>query len=132
VVAAEIVYSLARRQLRAMTKICFNYLAFVAGADVARWVHFDRVRRYVREGEGEHPIEPPRRGHPEPSRRHYLSVQTVGDRLVAHLSLFMRARYYEVTLTPAGFALPIASAHFFDLDTRKIVSVAPLPIAADG
>lgn len=126
---AELVYNLARPQLRAMTKICFNYLARVAGSDVARAAHFDGVRRYIRHGEGAQPIEPPPKGKAEPSRCHYLSAQTVGDMVMAHLSLFMRVRYYEVTLAPSGFTSPIASAHFFDLDARKITETTPLAIA---
>jgi hypothetical protein len=52
-------------------------------------------------------------------------VQTVENTVGAHLLLFMRVRYYEVTLTLSGFALPIASAHLFDLDSRRISRTAP-------
>jgi hypothetical protein len=36
--------------------------------------------------------------------------------------------YYAVTLAPGGCSVPISSAHFFDLDTRRVTAVAPLPI----
>lgn len=128
-VEAELVYNLARPQPRAMTRICFNYLARVVGPGVVRAAHFDEVRRYIRHGEGAHPIGPPPKGKVEPSRCHYLSAQTVEDRVVAYLSLFMRVRYDEVTLAPSGFTSPIVSAHFFNLDTRKITETTPLPVS---
>jgi len=124
----EIVFRLGRPQLRALAKIAFNYLAAVAGPNVALQPAFDGVRRYIRHDEGPQLVEVPLRRQRTSLRRHYSSVQTVDDRVVAHLSLFMRVMYYAVTLAPSGCAAQVSSAHFFDLDTHQVISTAPIPI----
>ena len=126
-VHAEVVFKVDRPEFRAHTKIALNYLAAVAGPEVALLPCFDQARRFVRYDEGSNPVAPPRRARPHPSGCHYLSVQNVGDKVVAHLSLLMRVAYYTITLAPEGFSLPLASAHFFNTDTRDVTPTLVLP-----
>jgi HNH endonuclease len=126
-VHGEVVFKLERPQFRALSKIGFNYFAAIAGPDAALMPAFNGVRQFIFKDEGPQPVEVPLRRQANPSRCHYVSVQTVGDRVVAHVSLLMRAKYYMVSLAPSRATLSISSAHFFDLDTRRIWETAPIP-----
>src|ERR1019366_4334607 len=53
----EVVYTLARPEFRALTKIALNYLAAVAGSDVAREPWFHQARRFARYDEGKNPVK---------------------------------------------------------------------------
>jgi hypothetical protein len=127
-VGVELVYNLGRPEFRALTKMALNYLAAVAGADVALFPAFDPVRRFARYDEGERPVAPPPRARREPQRCHYLSVQTTKRGVVAHLSLLMRVAYYEVTLASERLGVELSSAHIFNLDTDLVTETLPLPI----
>jgi hypothetical protein len=127
-VYVEAVFNLSRPQFRAIAKIAFNYLATVGGPDLAAGPEFNDVRRFILLDEGTRPVEVPLRRQAEAKRCHYVAVQTVGDKVVAHVSLFMRVMYYVVTLAPHRISKPLSSAHFFDLDTRRIIETAPIPV----
>ena len=123
----EIVFKLARPEFRALTKMALNYLAAVAGPDTALQPQFDLSRRFARHDEGKNPVIPPRRSAPEPTRCHYISIQARKGAVIAHVSLLMRNRYYTILLAE-GYEGQLASAHFFNLDTREVVKTLPLPV----
>jgi hypothetical protein len=125
-VTGETVFKLARPHFRALTKIALNYLAAVAGAEVALLPAFDGARRFARFDEGPRIVDVPTRYQRSPSRCHYVCVQTIGDRVVAHVSLLLRVMYYTVTLAPSGVDLPISSAHLFDLDAKTLTATEPV------
>jgi hypothetical protein len=124
----ELVYNISRPELRALTKIAFNYLAAVAGPDVVRDSCFDKTRRFARYDEGKSPVTPPLRALGSPRRSHYVSVQGDGGRVVAHVSVLMRCRYYVVVLAPEGFGGAVSSAHMFDIDTKAVIPTMPIPL----
>ena len=125
----EVVYTLARPEFRALTKIALNYLAAVAGSDVAREPWFHQARRFARYDEGKNPVKPPLARLFEPSPHHYVSVQSVAGGVVAHVSLLMRCRYYAIVLAREGVAPDlISSAHLFNLDTREVTATLPMPL----
>jgi hypothetical protein len=126
-VRGEAVFRLHKPHWRALAKISLNYLAAIFGAEVALAPELGAVRKYILTGEGERPVEVPPKAHRQPQPYHYVAVKTVGDRLVAHVSLFFRVTSYTVTLAPLGFARPIASAHLFDVGARRVSRVLPLP-----
>jgi HNH endonuclease len=126
VVTGETVFKLQRPHFRALTKIALNYLAAVAGAEVALLPAFDGARRFARFDEGPRIVEVPRQCQRNPSRCHYVCVQTVRDRVVAHVSLLMRVMYYSVTLAASGFDSRISSAHLFDLEAKSLTETEPV------
>jgi hypothetical protein len=128
---------IGRPEKRAATKIAMNYLADVAGPALLRTAAFDEVRQFARHDAGEsrvHVSENPwgisRKG-TEPARGHYLAVRTEpSGRIVAQVSLMLRIRYVVhlmsvnlVTGTPT-----VASAHFFDLDTKSATRIPTPPL----
>jgi hypothetical protein len=125
-----ITFTLARPEFRAIAKIAFNYFAAAAGPGVVLASAFDGVRRFVLGDEGPCVVTPPRASAREALKLHYVSVQSVGGMVIAHVSLMMRNRYYEVVLASDGFEGEISSAHFFNVDTRQVVATNPLPVSA--
>jgi hypothetical protein len=128
-VGVELVYNLGRPEFRALTKIALNYVAAVAGADVALSPAFDQARRFARYDEGKRPVAPPPHARHDPQRCHYVSVQKIAGAVVAHVSLLMRVTYYEVILASEGFDGDLSTAHIFNLDTNLVTATLPLPIA---
>jgi hypothetical protein len=126
IVTGETVFKLERPHFRALTKIALNYLAAVAGAGVALLPAFDGARRFTRFDEGPRIVDVPKRYQKSPRRCHYVCVRTVGDRVVAHVSLLMRVMYYIVTLAPGGVDAQISSAHLFDLDEKTLTETDPV------
>jgi len=124
----EIIFTLARPEFRALAKVALNYLTAVMGPEIVADPRFNPVRRFARYDEGINPVTPPRHMSRDPARCHYVSVQSIGDAVVAHVSLLMRNRYYVVNLASGGVERSISSAHIFNLDTREVVAVSPIPI----
>jgi hypothetical protein len=128
--------------LRAITKIAFNYLAYIAGASFVLAHDFDTVRQYIRAGE-------PGNWSPVSLRRHQLvlrdashSQPTVhslelgwsedGTSPVAHVTFF-NGNTYRVTFTwnYHGIWRPLRIGHHFDMQTRRIRVSPQLGIAPD-
>ena len=130
VALVEVVFTVARPQFRAITKMALNYVAAVFGPNVALDPALDPARRFARYDEGKNPV---RAGLPRnrTQRLHYISVQSHAGRLVAHVSLFMRVRYYVVELAANYVGQPLASAHFFNLERGTIEKAAPIPMVDD-
>jgi hypothetical protein len=126
IVTGETVFKLERPHFRALTKIALNYLAAVTGPEVALLPAFDGARRFARFDEGPRIVDVPRRFERNPNQCHYVCVQTVGDRVVAHVSLLMRVMYYTVTLAPSGIDARISSAHLFDVDAKTLTETEPV------
>lgn len=121
---------------RAVSKIAFNYFAFVFGAATALMPQFNVVRSYV--ADGGQPRERIVTLHPSNDvvdrtsdgaqvNGHYIAVRRDGSRIVAQVSLFLRLRY-TVVLSADEFLIAFepSSAHFFDLESREIGTI-PLP-----
>jgi hypothetical protein len=129
-VFAETVVRVSHPEFRAVTKIALNYVAAVVGSDVAMRSEFDDARGYVRYGTERarlkvHPFHNP---HFLGRQGHYISLTKSKGLIVVELSLLMRTQYF-VVLTEAGTDVPIKStAHLFNLETKKLVEIEPLPI----
>ncbi len=113
-----------------MTKIALNYLAAVRGWDVALDPAFDDARNFARHGKSRVRV----RVYPFENRHllirngHYISLARTDDLIVAQVSLFMRTQFFVVLSDPAGSAAVKATAHVFDLDTRRLEEIDPLPL----
>lgn len=132
----ETIGTIDQTECRAAAKIALNYLAAVANPAIVRMAQFDAVRRYVRDdARGEERIVDvgpnrffvDRSGTAKPANGHYVAVETIGDGIIAQVSLLQRFRYV-VVLSRGGFLIPfkIDRAHFFDVDTKKISEI-PAP-----
>jgi hypothetical protein len=118
--------------LRAITKIAFNYLAYIAGAAFVLHQDFDTVRQYIRAGG-------PGNWSPVSLRRHQFILRDAsqtqpdaghslelawsedGRSPVAHVTFF-NGNTYRVTFTwnYHGIWRPLRIGHHFDLQTRRI------------
>jgi hypothetical protein len=122
--------------LRAITKIGFNYLAYIAGAAFVLDQDFDAVRQYIRAGA-------PGKWSPVSLRRHQFLLRDAaqlkqnvrhslelawsedGTSPVAQVTFFS-GNTYHVTFTwnYHGIWRPLRIGHHFDLQTRQI-SISP-------
>jgi len=107
-----------------------NYLAYVVGSSVALRPEFDAAREYARYGEERARVNV----HCFENRwfagrtGHYVSLARAEDLVVVQVSPLLRFQYV-VTLASNAESVPIVStAHFFDLPTRKITKIEPLPL----
>ena len=120
--------------LRAITKIAFNYLAYVAGAVFVLHQDFDVVRQFVRGGgPGDwSPVSLRRHqfllgdaspSQPKPSHSLDLAWSEDGTSPVAQVRFF-NGNTYRVTFTwnYHGIWRPLRIGHHFDLETRRISS----------
>ncbi len=118
--------------LRAITKIAFNYLAYVAGAVFVLHQDFDVVRQFIRDGgRGDwSPVSLRRHqfllGDASPSQPklgHSLELawSEDGTSPVAQVTFF-NGNTYRVTFTwnYHGIWRPLRIGHHFDLGTRRI------------
>ena len=127
-VHGETVFTVSRPEFRAVTKIALNYFAIVAGPDTALLPKFDDARRFVRYDE-------PKRNVPtfmnpwfDGSNGHYTSLTRYEEFVVVQLSILLRLQYF-VKLSSDGRDVPFTpAAHFFDLDTKTVSSIDPLPL----
>lgn len=134
IIDTETVGIVGRPEKRAATKIALNYLAWVVGPAAIRAAPFDDVRSFARHDHGDSRVHISKnpwrflRNGRDPSRGHYLSVQTMpSGRIVAQVSLMLQLRYV-VHLMSANFVTGtrvVSSAHFFDIDTW---TVRPIPV----
>jgi HNH endonuclease len=132
----DTIVTIGRLEQRAVAKIAFNYLAWAAGAALARATQFNDVRNFIRYDKGVPPVHPTENvlgfrmnGKPV-AKGHYLAVQTTkGGQIVGDVCLMLRIRYTTI-LSDVPFAVsrPILSVcHLFDIQSRKIQRVAPPP-----
>ena len=126
----ETVAQIMEAEFRVATKIALNYFAAVAGCDVALMSGFDDARNFARHGSSKARI----RVHPFENmtllgrRGSYISLVRWQELIVVQLSILLRTQYF-VVLSDDGYRVPLkSSAHFFDLDTRKIQEIEPLPL----
>jgi len=132
-VQAQTTFVIDDVQYRAISKVAFNYLAFVAGAAIARMPQFNEARRYIRYASdpGRNIVrqvaDSPVTVSDGPEGRdvpgHFITLRHEAD-IVAEVSLFS-SLLYVVALSVGDFAigrLP-ASAHFFDLEKRRVVAL---------
>ena len=138
-VKAETIGVIADPEFRAVTKIAMNYLAAVAGANIARMPQFNDARRYAR-----YAVTPAARTVTDvdlnrwsvtndktgaPAVGHYLSLETVRQLVVAQVSLMLAFRYI-VVLARGDFLIPftLGCSHLFEVNTRKVLAGPPLPL----
>ena len=137
-VYVESVFQLSHPEFREVTKIAFNYVAFVMGCGSVLLAQFNDARSYIMTGR-----EPGFRvvnfGNSLPVHRrstgqrvtcHYLSARREGHKILAQVSLYSMIRY-EITVSVGPFLVdfPLSSAHLFDVETRRI---SPAPVGAIG
>lgn len=119
------VFTITDPEFRVLTKIALNYVASVYGQDVAALPQFDEARRFVRHG-----VRPKGRlvsieAEGAAFKQHWLAVEQVGDRVIAHVSLYGRF-IYQIQLSDVPFTgvSPIdRSGHVFDVPSRLILPV---------
>ena len=126
----ESVTKIAEPEFRAVTKIALNYVAAVVGSDVALKAEFNGARDFARYGKERarvrvYPHENPwfigRKGH-------YVSLTKADDLIVVQLSILLRVQYFVVLASDASAVPVTATAHFFDLSTKRLTEIDPLPI----
>lgn len=136
----EAAYAITHQQLRAIAKIAFNYLAANGREGIAKMPEFNTIRRYIRDNEiPSAPLVTPVESlsvqdisSETMALGHYVSVQKVGQRVLAQVSLLTTVRYL-VVLSEGPFFVPwqIASCHFFNLNAGKAVKVPAPPLPGE-
>ena len=126
---SETVTRVSHDEFRAVTKVALNYLAAVVGAQQARLPEFDSARNYVLHGleRGRVRVYAYENRWFLGRRGHYVSLTRVDDMIVAQLSILLRVQYFVVLAENAADMPFKSSAHFFDLDARRISEIEPLP-----
>lgn len=117
-------------EFRAITKIAINYIAAVAGVAIVLRDEFNPAREYVRFGVERNRVPVHVFENPWFAGRsgHYVSVGRRNELVVAQLSICLRNQY-AVVLASNGEKVPLLStAHFFDLKTRRLQEIEPLPL----
>lgn len=126
---------------RAIAKIGFNYLAFVAGPNFIHQAHFNPVRRFIRWSEGppdefvridDEPILAEEAPHRRLQRNHLLTLQWEGtkrhgqDWIQARIAPFNMLTYHvRLCHGFTGVWREINSGHRFDLDARQVYALRP-------
>ena len=121
---------------RCAAKIAFNYLTYTAGRDFVLHEAFNVIRAYICAGEspgyllvdaGDRPILANDTKTLRQTEGHLITVNWTADKkhVVGQVSLFNRVTY-RVGLARdfAGVWTPIRSGHHFDLQSRRITSLA--------
>lgn len=136
-VLSDVVFQISHPEWRAVAKIAFNYLAYVAGANFALLPNFNEVRRYVRHDDRPDsrlvkyapPVHVERQSKGRAFLAHFVTVERHGDSVIGQVSLLCRFRY-AVLLSRGGLTLnfPLRSGHIFDLEDRKVVPISPPPL----
>jgi hypothetical protein len=132
-VHVEIVTKISDPEFRAVSKIAFNYLAFIGGSDFVLMPQFNEIRRFIRYG-AKLPWASVRPG-PNPwliTRHdgralvgHYVLVKGDNGIIDAQVCLFTRI-CYTIRLAAGGFLMPVTinAGHLFDIDGRQTVTLA--------
>lgn len=130
-VRAETVAKIGEPEMRAVTKICLNYVARVFGDEVALRPEFDPARNFVLFGKIKAKVRVYAYENPWKADReaHYLSVSQTEDMVVAQLSLLLRTQYVVVLAEHLPPDWLPGSAHQFDVAARKVNPMTPLPLA---
>lgn len=134
------VITLDRTIMRGLSKIAFNYAAFVKGANFIQHNDFNKIRRFIRYGEGDSKnffsVNLPPILH-EDQKLSKLGVKTTighlitlgwqGTKLFSKLSLF-NTTTYGVTLCNNyhGIWHPIRAGHHFDIKSKKVSELLPI------
>jgi hypothetical protein len=132
-IRGEIVATIGDPEFRAVSKIAFNYLAFVGGADFVRLPQFHAIRRFARYGEklpwqsvrpGPNPWLFERAGTSEPLVGHYVIVRSSEGVIDANVCLFTRVCYaIRLAADPFPMAVTVNAGHLFDLKGRAAVEL---------
>lgn len=129
-VPIEHVTTVAEPEFRAVTKIALNYLAYTTGPSVALEPAFDQARTFARYGPTNGRVRVYPRVNPwfVGRRGHYVSLTRAEDMIVAQLSIHMRIQYLVVLAEGDPSVTLHSAAHLFDLDTREVKEIEPLPL----
>lgn len=119
---------------RALSKIAFNYLAFVVGNKIVLRDEFDGIRQFIRFDEGDlkqfftvnvspilHDDQKIQKFRAKVTQGHLINVEWRKDAIVSKVSPF-NSYTYAVMLCPSykGLWFPMKSGHHFDIKTRKV------------
>ena len=119
---------------RALSKIAFNYLAYIAGSGVLLRDDFNDIRQFIRFGVGDlnkffaanvSPIlyedQKLKQFNTKITQGHLINVGWRKDSIVSQISPF-NSNTYAVILCPSykGIWFPIKSGHHFDIKTKKV------------
>lgn len=127
-VKTQVVKTISDVDFRAFSKIAFNYLAFIAGADFVLQPPFNDIRRFVRVGTplpwaAVKPAVNPWllfKNDETPLVGHYVVIRTRGNEIECDVSLLLRARH-RVKLAVGGFLVSVVvnGGHLFDVEARR-------------
>ncbi len=119
---------------RALSKIAFNYLAYVIGSSFLLRVDFNDVRKFIRFGEGDSnkffavnvsPIlyedQKIKKLKAKTTQGHLVNVEWRKNAIVSKISPF-NSQTYAVMLCPSykGIWFPIKSGHHFDIKSKTV------------
>src|SRR5712664_336205 len=123
-------------QFRAMSKISLNYVAAIFGSQIALMPQLNEIRRFVRYAE----TVPPKtiafsrssqvvKFADSSSQGHYILVQTIGNRLLANVSLFCEFDY-QIWLSSVPFLVEVNlnAGDFFDLRAQNVQALTLNPL----
>lgn len=126
--------TLDRTISRALSKIAFNYLAYVIGNKIVLQDDFNEIRQYIRYGEGNldhffdanaspilHDDQNLQNLRAKTTEGHLINVGWRNDAIVSKLSPFNLCTY-AVMLCPRyhGILFPLKTGHHFDIQTKEV------------
>jgi hypothetical protein len=141
-VKTTVVGLITAADFRAIAKIAFNYLTFIAGPNFVLEPQFNEIRRFVRQGvplpwESVKPTPNPwlvtnDNDNDKPLVGHYVIIRTRGRDIECDVCLLMRTRY-RVKLAAGGFLTPVSvnSGHLFDVVNRRALRIPSDQFPAD-
>jgi len=133
-ILAEGIIRIDRIIYRALSKIGFNYLAYVAGKDFTLFEDFHGIRNFIRynEGNSDHYFfanEPPilyfdrifRRYNIKETNGHLVVAEWKGMNLIAKVSIFNMTTYsIRLCRNFKGIWRPIKCGHHFDVNSKEV------------
>ncbi|MCX5869636.1 MAG: hypothetical protein NTY00_03160 [Deltaproteobacteria bacterium] len=119
---------------RALSKIAFNYLAYVAGSKIVLRDEFNGIRQFIRFDEGDlkkyfsvnvspilHDNQKIQKFNTQITQGHLINVEWHKDAIVSKVSPFNSYTYAVLLCSNYnGIWYPIKSGHYFDLTTREV------------
>ena len=119
---------------RALSKIAFNYLAYVVGSKIVLRDEFNDIRQFIRFGEGDlkkyfavnvspilHDDKKTQKFKAKITQGHLINVEWRKDAIVSKVSPFNSYTYAVLLCSNyKGVWFPMKSGHHFDIKTKKV------------
>ena len=122
---------------RALSKIAFNYLAYIAGSKIVLRDEFNGIRQFIRFGEGDlkkyfavnvspilHDDQKIQKFKAKITQGHLVNVEWRKRAIVSKVSPFNSYTYAVLLCSNYnGIWFPIKSGHHFDIETREVTKL---------